>query len=473
MTPPGLLHSVRRIVPLAWPVFIGQIAVLAFGTIDTTLAARHSAVDLAALAIGGAAYITIFIGLMGVVLAIGPIAGQLYGAGKLAEAGRQLHQTLWLALVLSLIGSTLLLFPQPFLTLAQAPPEVAAQVRGYLGWLALALPPALLFTAFRGFNNALSRPKVVMALQLGGLVLKAPLSAAFVFGLDWGGLRIPELGAAGCGLATAIVMLAQLAASWWVLQRDSFYAPFGVQRAGWARLRLDPPEGASLRRLLRLGLPIGASILVEVTGFTFMAFFISRLGTTPVAGHQLAANLVALLYMMPMAWANATSTLVAQSLGAGHADDARRLARHGLHGAMAVAGLLGLSVYLAREPILRLYTPNDAIVAAALPLLAWVALFHLADATQAVVSFVMRAYHVAVAPFLIYAVAIWGVGLAGGYVLAFDVTGLTPPALRGAPGFWAAGTAGVGTAALGLVLLMHWVLRVRSVPNPPAAASAA
>ena len=79
-------------------------------------------------------------------------------------------------------GCALLSFPQPFLSLAQAPPEVAGKVRGYLAGLAFALPPALLFTAYRGFNIAVSRPKAVMALQLGALLLKVPLSALLVFG---------------------------------------------------------------------------------------------------------------------------------------------------------------------------------------------------------------------------------------------------------------------------------------------------
>src|SRR5205823_3306474 len=90
--PPSLNQSARRIFALAWPVLVGQLAVLAFSTIDTVMVARHSALDLAALAIGGAAYISVFVGLMGVVLAVGPIAGQLFGAARLVEAGRELHQ---------------------------------------------------------------------------------------------------------------------------------------------------------------------------------------------------------------------------------------------------------------------------------------------------------------------------------------------------------------------------------------------
>jgi MATE family multidrug resistance protein len=271
----GPLASARRIAPLAWPVFIGQLAVLAFSTADTLLVARHSAVDLAALAVGGAAYITVFIGSMGVVLAVGPIAGQLFGAERHALAGRELHQAMWLALLLSVFGCAVLLFPQPFLSLSRAGPEVANKVRAYLAALALALPAALLFTAYRGFNTAVSRPKAVMALQLGALVLKVPLSALLVFGATletpWGALHLPSLGAPGCGIATAIAMNLQMLVAWRVLRRDPFYARFELGR-GFAA-----PSRASLVGLLRLGLPMGGSIMIEVTGFTFMAFFISRL----------------------------------------------------------------------------------------------------------------------------------------------------------------------------------------------------
>ena len=132
------------------------------------MAARYAPVDLAALAIGGAAYDTVFVGLMGAVLAIGPIAGQLFGAGRLHDCGSQLHQAVWLALGLSVIGCCVLLFPESFLAPSLASPAVAAKVRGHMTALAFALPAALVFTAFRGFNNAVSRPKIVMLLQLGG-----------------------------------------------------------------------------------------------------------------------------------------------------------------------------------------------------------------------------------------------------------------------------------------------------------------
>ena len=444
--------SVRRIVPLAWPVFIGQLAVLAFSTVDTVLVARYSALDLAALAVGAAAYITVFIGLMGVVLAVSPIVGQLYGGKRLAEAGEQVHQALWLALALTVAGGALLLWPEPFLWLSKASPEVAERIRGYLGALAFALPASLLFTVYRGFNTAVSRPKAVMALQLGGLALKVPLSMALVFG--FAPLGMPALGVTGCGIATAVAMWSQVVAALVVLRRDRFYAPFVL----WGR-GLHRPQRAALGALLRLGIPMGLAIGIEVTGFTFMTFFIARLGATPVAGHQIAANLVALLFMMPLALANATSTLVAQSVGAGDAREARRLGWHGLQFGTGLAALVGGTVYFARETIVGLYTDNPLIVAAALPLVAWVALFHSSDAAQTIAAFVLRAYRIATVPLVIYASAIWGIGLAGGYVLAFDTLGIAPPALQGARGFWIAATGGLMVAGVALAGFLVIVLR--------------
>jgi MATE family multidrug resistance protein len=448
----GLLHSARRLGPLAWPVLVGQVAVLAFATVDTVLVARYAAADLAALAVGGAAYITIFIGLMGVVVAIGPIAGQLFGAGQHAQAGRQVHQAVWVALGLSLIGSSLLLFPAPFLALSRATPEVAEKVRAYLFSLAFSLPASLLFSVYRGFNTAVSRPKAVMALQLAGLALKVPLTVALVWGLPW--LGVPEMGVAGCGLATAIVMWAQMLVAWQVMRRDTFYLPFRIMGRG-----LDAPDRTAILAQLRLGIPMGASILVEVTGFAFMAFFITRIGTTAVAGHQVATNLVSLMFMVPLSIANASGTLVAQRIGANDPQDARRLGWHSLWLGVALAAVMGATVLLGQRSVLGLYTNDAAVVAAAVPLIAWLVVFHIADAAQTIAAFVLRAYRIATVPVFIYVAALWGVGLGGGYVLAFNMGGGVPPALQGAPGYWFASTAGLVVAGAALIAFMGWVLR--------------
>ena len=460
----SLRHDARNIVSLAWPMLIGQLAVLGFSTVDTVLVGRHSATDLAAFAVGSAAYITVFIGLMGVVLAIGPIVGQLYGAKRLEDAGHQLHQSVWLALGLSVIGCLLLVFPAPFLMLSRATPEVADKIRGYLLALACSLPASLLFTVYRGFNTAVSRPKAVMVLQLGGLALKIPLSISLVFGVS--SLGIPALGVTGCGISTLIAMWAQAIAAYVVLRNDRFYDRFALRGHG-----LDRPQRASLLALLRLGIPLGLTILIEVTGFAFMAIFIARLGATPVAGHQIAVNLVSMMFMMPMALSNATTTLVAQSIGANRLRDARRLSLHGLQVTMALAAITGSLVYLWREPIVGLYTSDVAVAAVATSLLSWVGWFHLCDALQTLAQFVLRAWRITVISLVVFVLSMWGIGLGGGYVLAFDVGGMAPAAWQGPIGFWVAATAGLLSAGVVLTSFLLWMQkqRVRALPDAAAA----
>lgn len=408
------IDSVRRLVPLAWPVLIGQIAVMMFSTIDTLMMGRVSPEDLAAFAVGSAAYVSIFVGLMGVVLAIGPIAGRQFGARDHVGAGNSFVQAQWLSLLLCIPGCLALWFPGPFTALAQLDAAQADKVRAYTRPEAFALPAALFFTAFRGFSTAVSRPKAVMAMQLTGLAAKVPLNALLVFG--WG--PIPALGVAGCGTATAIALIGQAGVAMLMLRVDSFYRPFQIPFFWRTR-----PQWAELEALIRLGLPMGGSILVEVTGFTFMAFFIARLGATPVAGHQIAVNLVAMMFMIALAYATAAGTLVAQHLGAQEKREARIVGRHAMALAALTAAGVGAVVALGREPIIALYTSNASTAAAALPLLVWVWFFHLGDALQTVAAYVLRAYQVATLPMIIYVVALWGLGIGGGYFLAFGRDG--------------------------------------------------
>src|SRR5262249_17277329 len=157
-----------------------------------------------------------------------------------------------------------------------------------------------------------------------------------------------------------------------------------------------------------------------------------------------------------------TSTLVAQAIGRQDPAAARRIGWHGLAMACALAVLMGGTLFSARHAVVGWYTGDSAVLAAAMPLLAFVALFHVAHAPRTVRAFVLRAWRIATLPLIVNATALWGVGLAGGYLLAFNVVGSVPRALQGARGFWVASTAGLVLTALALAALLLWLLRARS-----------
>ncbi len=445
----------RQIIGLAWPVFIGQLAVILNGVIDTMMAGRLSAVEVAAVGLGSSIYFTVYIALMGVLLALSPIVGHHWGAGEIRRIAPATGQAIWLACALSIPGCLLLGWTDPWLAIAKAPEEVATVTRLYLWGVAAGLPAALLFRVFYALSNAISRPGTVMAINLLALALKLPLNAALMYGWQAGSLfEIPALGGAGAGVATAIVLWLSLGLSVLALRLIPVFRSLQVR---WP-IR---PDGRQMIELLRLGLPIGAAYLVEVSSFAFMALFLAQLGATVAAGHQIAANLAALTYMLPLALANATSTLVAQSIGAGQPERARGFGRHGLRltliCGLAVAALLGF----ARDPIARAYTTDEAVIAYALPLLALVAIFHVFDGFQACTTFILRAHRITTLPMLVYLVCLWGIGLGGGWWLAFRVgagESALAAAVEGARGFWTAAGFSLFASSilLGLILARVW-----------------
>jgi MATE family multidrug resistance protein len=440
-------NNTLRIAALAWPILIGQLAVIANGVIDTAMTSRYSATDLAALALGTSIYISVFVGLNGVLAAIAPVIGQLYGAQRFEEIGGEVKQGVWLALFLTIAGSVVLLFPQPLLSLAHASPELNEKATRYLGILALALPATMGFRLYASLNTAVGRPKMVMMLQVAALAAKVPLNALFIFG----GLGLPAMGGPGCAVATAITVWMTFLIGFAILRFNPNYRMFRLFGSGFKR-----PTWASQRDLLTLGIPMGLSYLIEVTAYTFMALFIARLGATAVAGHQITANFGTVLYMLPLAIANATGTLVAQSIGARQFDIARRVGFAGIRLAAILSVTIGCGVWLARDLIVRAYTPNETIMAAALPLFIFIAFYQLFDSIQVTAAFILRAYKIAIVPTLMYAVALWGIGLGGGYVLGLDPFGISPPALYGAAGFWLANSASLALVAASLL----WYLRL-------------
>jgi len=219
-----------------------------------------------------------------------------------------------MAWFLAVVGMLPLLGARLWLPALHAPPEVEAQVVHYLRVLALALPGALMFRAIYAVNTALSRPHVVMALQLAGLALKVGLSYLLILG----GLGLPGMGAVGGAVASVVVFWVLFLTGFGYMHRSPSYRRFAIRRA-W-------PRWTVLREILHLGIPMSLSYALEATSFTAITLLAARLGTTVMGGHQVVANLAALCFMLPLSLSVATATLTAQAIGAGDPRRARETA---------------------------------------------------------------------------------------------------------------------------------------------------
>ncbi len=448
----SILHDIVR---LGWPVLVAQVAVMLYAVVDTVMAGRYSQRDLAAVGIGASIYISVFIALMGVLIAIGPIVSHLFGAKRFAEIGEEVRQTFWLGVLLAAIPIAVLNNPGIFFKITQAEPEVEELARRYLAVVAWSVPASLLFRVFHGFATAISRPRVVMVLNLFGLAIKVPLNWVFMYGM----LGADEMGVVGCALATTIASWTTCVAAWVICYASADYRPFGIfERWSW-------PSWVRIRHVLGIGIPIGFTFLVDVTAFTFMTLFIARLGTEASAAHQIAANFAALTFMLPLALGSAIGVLVGQALGAGEPKRARLAGQIGLVTALLMAGMMSAIMLAARTGIAGLYSIDPGVTTLAAQLLVLVAIYHLVDAVQTVAINVLRGYKRTLVPMIAYTVALWGVGLGGGYWLGLTAIGreslsslgLAQP--LGAAGFWIAAVASLGLAGALVVIYFLAVSR--------------
>lgn len=441
------MEGMAKLLRLAGSVLVGQLAVIGFGVADTVMLGRGGdPAALGALALGQAIYITLSISLGGVLQALLPVLARAHGAGDAEGVARGVRQGLWLALGLSLLGLPALLWPQPLLALSgsAAPPGVGR----YLMLLALSLPATLALRVHAALGQAVGLPNPVTLLQSAGLALKLLLNALLLdpraFHLSASGLGVDA-----CALASTVALWVMVAAA-------------GLQHRWIAELRSlrvlhawEWPSWRQQRPLLRLGLPTGFSLAVEVSAFTLMALFVARFGDVQLAGHQIAASYSAMVYMVPMSMAIATSSITAQWLGADQPVRARRAAWSGI-GVSALFGLaISATTWFGRGAIVSLYTPEPAVQAVARGLFGLIAAYQVFDAVQSGGAFVLRAYHVAILPSVLFAIALWGVGLGGGYVLAFGLVPGTPAALHGAAGFWCGNATGLAIVALAFAVLLR------------------
>ena len=457
----------KRIVILGWPVLIAQLAIMANSVIDTIMAGHYSARAQATVGLGSSIYMSIFVTLMGVLIALTPITAQHYGAGRHEAITHDVRQGLWTALLIIAIGETLLYFPGPFLALSGMHPEIAADVRAYLRALMWAAPAMFLFRVFNSFSTSISQPRAVMVIQLLGLALKVPLNwllmygAAGVPGLEAVPLlgSIPEMGGIGCAWALAIEAWLMLGAALVWLRVAPVFHRYRIFA------RPDAIDWRAQWQIIKLGLPISGSFLIDVTSYTFMALFIARLGETHSAAQQIAANLGALAYMVPLAISTSAAVVVAQLIGAGDLVRARAAGWAGIGIGLAAALSVALLLWLLHQPLTRLYTRDAGVALLAAPLVVMAALFHIFDATNAVAANVSRAYKKALVPMIAFALALWIVGLGGGYWLAFGTSAHAPR--LGAQGFWIGAIGGMALAAL--ICTAYFAQVSRRALTPPAA----
>ena len=427
------------------------------GVVDTVMAARYNPLDLAAIAVGYNIWLPAYLTILGVLYAGAAIVAQDFGAGRKREIQRLLPQSLWVAILLGLLIAPLVWQNHIVVELLELHDDTAQKAIDYTQMVALGLPATGLFLALRFHAQGLGITRPFAVASVVGFLANIPLNYAFIYGA-WGA---PELGAKGCGIATAISMWLGLLLILGQVIRES------AVREYLPAFRWHHPEWSVIRDILKLGIPLGLTFFLEVGVFSLIALLVARLGEVAIAAHQIAFNIWDVFYIPMLAIGSAMSTRMGHAIGAG--------VRHGVHRAFWVAVILAavislattLLLLLAPDWIIGLYTEDPDIRTLAERLIGLAALFIIFDAGQIVGSFTLRAFKETRLPFVITVVAYWLLALPLGYWLGLVIADNPND---GAAGFWWATIAGIAacTVLIGMrvIILLKRPLPHSVMPSP-------
>ena len=444
--------EIRAQLHLAAPIFLAQIAQFSMSFVDTVMTGQVSALDMAAVALAGSLWLPIILFGQGVLLAILPAISMLRGARRQDEIGLVVRNGFWLALILS-APLMLLVYQLSFrLETLGAQADLALISGRYLRVLVAAGPGYLLFIAMRCTLEGFARVRPAMIAGFVGLAVNVPLNYVFIFG-HYG---FPPMGAVGAAIAS-------VAACWsmfFVLLLCTRTMPdvrSFVRPRAWTW-----PNLAAMQRLVTIGFPGALSMLCEVTLFALAALLIAPLGTTMVAGHQVALNFSGIMFMLPLSFGMVATIRVSYGLGQQNPEAVRRSTRVAQALALSTAVVTAIASVFWRHAIAAAYTIDPAVIDLAATLLLYEATYRCTDSVQVVTMGVLRGYNDTRAIFGVTLVSYWLVALPLGYVLGR--TNNIVPAM-GPAGFWTAFVVGITIAAILLVARLR-VLERRGKNTP-------
>ena len=432
-------HESSLTLKLGLPVIVAQLLLILMQFVDTVMAGHVSSYDLAGLAIATALYHPIFLLMLGILIPLGAIIAQLFGAEKPVEIVTNVIQGLWISLVLAFISILVLANPEPLLYWMGYEEEVIRIAGDYLRALCWGMPAVYAFIVLRMFSEGLSITRPTMYLSLVGLGVNIVSNYALIFGH----FGFPALGAVGAGWTTSVVhwvmFIAMLAFCLKAPRFENYRKLLAFSRPVWLYLR----------EILRIGLPNGFGLAAETSLFAVVSLLMGTFGVTAIAGHQVAINVASVTFMIPMGLSIAISIRVGQAKGRGNYGDSRYIGYAGILLCILMMAISASVFVLVPELVVGLYTDDEDVRTLAVQLLYMAAIFQLSDGMQVGALGALRGLKDTRVPFITNVVAYWGIGLPLAYLVGVHYN-------VGPVGMWVGLIMGLSIAAV----LHSWRFRI-------------
>jgi MATE family multidrug resistance protein len=390
-------------------VIISEIGWMVMGIVDTIMVGPLGPAAIGAAGLGSGVFTAIAIFGMGLMLGVDAFVSQANGAGDQAECRRWLHSGVWLAAAVGplIMGLTWVLYAS--LDAWGLHPQIHVLVGPYLRGLSVGALPLIVYAAFRRYLIGMHLVKPIMYALVTANIVNAIANWILIYGH----LGVPALGVEGSAWATTI------ARTWMAL-----FLLVAIRLEHRRRLNRQPHLPWSLdigriKRLIALGFPAASQVTLEVGVFAAATALAGKLDPVSSGSHQIALNIAALAFMVPLGLSSAGAVRVGHAVGARDMSRAVHAGWTALAAGAAIMALIGLVLFLWPVLLISAFTTDHRMVDIGVPLLAIAAGFQLFDGTQAVVTGVLRGIGDTRVPMIMNVIGHWLFGLPVGYALCY------------------------------------------------------
>ena len=442
--------EIKSLIKLAAPVSLAQLSMVGMSATDVLIAGNAGTIELAGMNLGANTWNMVILFFMGVGFATQPLVAKHFGAGNEDGIKHQFHQSLWMCFGLGIIAMLIVWLCVWALQFAPFEQQMLGIARSFLLAISLCAIPMALIPAARGTLEGMSLTREVFLINFIAFLLNIPLDYILVNGL----YGFPRLGGVGCAWATVFLMWMVFIINLLVLREHPRLKNRDLLS------NIEGPQRESIRSTLKLGLPIGASIVIELSMFAGAGMLIASFGPVQASAHAVAITVASMSFMLYMGLGQGVTIRASQLLGAERPDAAWFTVKAGTAFNLMIATIMCITFVLYTEPLIRLFSDDPAVIPIAVVLLYFGAAFQIGDSLQVAALCALRAYHDTSSPPKYQVFSFLLVGMPMGISLAFYGWW---PGLEAAKGMWFAMV--VSLFLVGLLLLRRLLVTAREVQH--------
>lgn len=357
---------------LGLPILVGQLGNIVVGFADNIMVGRYSTEALASASFVNNMFNTAIFLLLGFTYGLTPLAGALFGNGRLAETGALTRQAVKINIAFAAAVTAAMGIVYFNLDRMGQPAELMPIIKPYYLLYLAGLIPVAVFNVLAQWSYAINNTSLPMWLILGANVFNIGGNYLLIYG----NFGAPELGLFGAGLATLAARIGCMAVMIAVMLRARRYAPY---REGFLH---RPARRGDNRLLWRTSMPVALQMGFESGSFTAAAVMTGWLGAVPLAAFQIIVIIGTLGFCIYYSIGSAITIKVANAAGTGDTGGMRHMAWAGYHIMLAMMTVSSVTFVVAGPAMMHAFTTDPAVLALAGTLLFPLVLYQLGDATQ-------------------------------------------------------------------------------------------